>query len=114
LEPLSSFYTIELILFEEVRFVPNLITLYSLVNLKMKKHVFNGEWGMLKVIRGFMVMMKDVRKNSLYVLEDAIVSGLVYTLEKIVLSKAEICHKMLGRVNKKDLVELRAITKLTN
>jgi len=54
---------------EEVKFVSSLKhNLISLSELEKKGSVFNGEKGVLKVLRGTMVVMKGVRKNDMYAL----------------------------------------------
>jgi len=93
---------------EEVRFVHNLKrNLISLGELKKKGYVFKGERGVLKVLRGSMVLMKGVKKNDLYALEDIASSNSTFTIQHIILSKSEIRHKRLGHVSKKCLLELK-------
>ena len=41
----------------------------GLNEFEKKGYMFKGEQGMLKVMRGSMVVMKDVRKDNLYGLE---------------------------------------------
>jgi len=62
---------------------------------------------MLEVMRGSMVVMKDVRKNVRYALEDVIVFDSVSISKKTILSKIRIWHRRLGHVSEKDLVELK-------
>lgn len=53
--------------------------------------MFKGEQGMLKVMRGStMVVMKDVRKDNLYVLESVVVFGSLSTTKNNILSKTKI------------------------
>ena len=54
-----------------------------------------------------MVVMKDVRKNVRYALEDVIVFDSVSISKKTILSKIRIWHRRLGHVSEKDLVELK-------
>jgi len=49
---------------EEVGFVPSLkCYLISLSEIENKGYVFKGERGMLKLLRGFMVVTKGMRKK---------------------------------------------------
>jgi len=61
---------------------------------------------MLKVLKGSLVVIKGVRRNDLYALEDVVVFGPVSTTEKIVLSKTKIWPIRLGHLSEKGLVEL--------
>ena len=56
-------------MFEEFRYIPSLKrNLISLGELEKKGYVFKGQKGVVKVLRGSMVVMKGVRKNDLYAL----------------------------------------------
>lgn len=93
---------------EEVRFVRSLkCNLISLNEFKKKGYMFKGEQGILKVMRGSMVVTKDVRKDNLYVLESVVVFGSLSTAKNNILSKTKILYIRLGHVNKKSLFELK-------
>jgi len=63
------------------------VSLYHLVSLKIRD-MFKGEKGVLKVLRGSMIVMKCVRKNDPYVC--LVLSESSSTTKKTVLSKIEI------------------------
>jgi len=87
---------------EEVMYVLSLKqNLISLYHREKKGYVFKWERGMLKVFRGFMVVMKGVRKNKLYALEGVVICGLAFIAEKIIYSKKKLWHKQVGHVSKK-------------
>jgi len=76
---------------KEVRYVPqlkrNLISVGALKTLSLMVSIRDG---ILKMTKGLMVVMKDVRQNNLYYLKDNTVSGQVETS----ISSNDICAQV--------------------
>ena len=91
----------------EVRYAPNLKRiLISLGELDKKGYVFKGEQGLLKAVKGSMVVMKGIKKNGLYSLEGDIVIGSTTSISEKLVSKTELWHMRLGHVSEKGLIKL--------
>ena len=91
---------------ENVRHIPDLKrNLISLGMLDTKGYSYKSQGGMLKVIKGIIVVMKGLLKQGLYVLEGATVVGeSAVSLEKENVMK--LWHKRLGHMSMKGMVEL--------
>ena len=91
---------------ENVRHIPDLKrNLISLGMLDTKGYSYKSQGGVLKVIKGIIVVMKGLLKQGLYVLEGATVVGesAVSLTKKNV---TELWHKRLGHMSMKGMVEL--------
>ena len=92
---------------QEVRYVPKLErNLISLGELDKKGYTFKGENGILKVIKGSMVVIRGCKKNGLYSVEGSVVTSSVASVSNKVQSKSELWHKRLGHVSERGLIEL--------
>jgi len=60
----------------------------------------------VKILSRSMVVMKDVRKNGMYVLNGAVIFGSTSITESTIYSKIELCHIRLGHISENGLVEL--------
>ena len=92
---------------QDVRLVPgqkrNLISLGMLDQMGC---IIKAENGVLKVIRGSMIVMKGARKNGLYSLLDKTIIGTAGTVPSNEADKVSLWHKRLGHVSEKGLIEL--------
>lgn len=92
---------------QDVRFIPELKrNLISLGMLDSCGHSFRAEDGVLKVLKGFMVIMKGVRQNGLYVLEGTTISGDLAAVVDQDIDKMMIWHMRLRYLGEKGLKEL--------
>jgi len=92
---------------KEVRYIPSLKrNLVSFGELEKKGYVFKGEKGLVKVLRGSMVVIKGVRKNDMYALDGVVIVGSTSTIESTVYYKTELWHKRLSHVSENGLMEL--------
>ena len=91
---------------ENVRHIPDLKrNLISLGMLDTKGYSYKSQGGVLKVIKGIIVVMKGMLKQGLYILEGATVVGeSAVSLEKENVMK--LWHKRLGHMSMKCKLEL--------
>ena len=90
-----------------MRYVPELKR--NLISLGMLDQIgcsFKAENGCLKVSNGSMVIMKGVRRSSIYVLIGKTVIGEVAYAENQKVDKTRLWHMRLGHVSEKGLQEL--------
>ena len=75
---------------KKVRYVPQLKrSLISVGTLKMLGLVVSIRYGVLKMIKGSMVVMKGVRQNNLYYLKGSIITSQVKTF----IASDDICTR---------------------
>ena len=60
----------------------------------------------MKVCKGYLVVMKDIIENGLYILQGHIVIGSASIVEKDADETIRLWHRRLGHVSEKGLVEL--------
>lgn len=83
---------------QQVRYVPELKrNLISLGTLESIGYSFKSENGIMKVLKGSLVVMKAMRKNSLYILLGNTILGGAASVEKHV-DKTLIWHQRLGHI----------------
>ena len=88
----------------EVRHVPNLKrNLISLSTLDQLRCFIKMESGVMKVIRGSIVVMKGNMHNSLYVLQDTAVTGDVSVSSSLGLDKILMWYLRLGHMSENGL-----------
>lgn len=94
----------------DVRHVPDLRkNLISLGVLDSKGFKYNGGHGVIKVMKGALVVMKGVRKGSLYVLEGDTVVGTTASVQDSSESEANLTrlwHMRMGHVGEKGMMIL--------
>ena len=92
---------------KNVRLVPDLKrNLISLSEFDKQGYVFKGENGVLKVLKGSMIFMKGMQKNSLYSFIGEVVMGSTTVVSVKRLSKTELWHRRLGHMSERGLIEL--------
>ena len=88
----------------EVRHVPDLKrNLISVGTLDQVGCSIKVEYGVMKIIRGSIVIMKGNKHNGLYVLQGTAVTGDVNISSSLGLDKTVIWHLRLGHMSKKEL-----------
>lgn len=93
-------------LLRNVRYVPKLKrNLISLGTLDADGYSFKSEHGQMKVTKGSLVVMKAIRKNSLYVLQGSTIIGGSANVQAPI-NKARLWHLRLGHVSQRGLHEL--------
>lgn len=94
-------------LLQGVRFVPELKrNLISLGTFDQNGFVFKAEGGILKHLKGALVVMKGRRNNGLYSLIGCTIIGSVAFTSTQHMDKAQLWHRRLGHVSEKGLIEL--------
>ncbi|PON84723.1 hypothetical protein TorRG33x02_194270, partial [Trema orientale] len=84
-------------LLQDVRYIPELKrNLISLGTLDAKGYTYKAEKGVIKVIKGCMVVMKGTMKNGLYALEGSTVIGAVTSIVSDSEQKTKIWHQRLA------------------
>lgn len=92
---------------EEVTHVPDLKrNLMSLGMLDSTGHCFKAESGVLKIIKGSLVVMKGSLKNGLYVLKGQVEAGEAEVVSESKKAKATLWHRRLGHVSERGLCKL--------
>ncbi|XP_024030318.1 uncharacterized protein LOC112094206 [Morus notabilis] len=92
---------------QEVRYIPNLKrNLISLSSLDQKGYCYKAKDGVLKVIKGALLVMKGVLKQGLYILQGSTISGEVDAVTSSKKDETELGHKRLGHMSIKGLQEL--------
>src|SRR5688572_13417400 len=88
---------------KEVRHIPNMTrNLISLGTLEANGCRYKGEDGVLKVCRGSMVLMKGIRKGSLYILLGSTVTGSAAAVLNLDESDStKLWHMRLGHMGEK-------------
>ena len=90
----------------EVRHIPDLKrNLVSLGMLDKKGYSYKSEVGVLRVMKGSLVVMKGLLQNGSYVLQGSAVIGETSTTEAS-LDKTQLWHNRLGHMSLKGLVTL--------
>ena len=88
---------------KEVRHIPNMTrNLISLGTLEANGCRYKGEDGVLKVCRGSMILMKGIRKGSLYILQGSTVTGSAAAVLNLDESDStKLWHMRLGHMGEK-------------
>ena len=90
----------------KVRHIPDLTrNLFSLGMLEKKGYNYKSEGGVLRVMKGSLVVMKGLLQNGLYVLQGSVGTGETATTEAS-LDKTLLWHNRLGHMSLKGLVTL--------
>lgn len=94
------------LLLQQVRYVIELMrNLISLGTLDSNSYVIKSENGMLKVSIGSLVIMKAIRKQSLYILQGRTIVGGTAIVQNM-LNKTNVWHLRLGHSSERKLAEL--------
>ncbi|KAL2517494.1 CCHC-type domain-containing protein [Abeliophyllum distichum] len=87
-----------------VRFVPNLKrNLVSLGVLEDLGCMFKSDFGTLKILKGFLVVMKGSKRNGLYYLRDEALHAKDLGLVSINTYRSNLWHRRMGHIGNKGL-----------
>ena len=86
---------------KQARYVLNLKrNLISLGMLDQMGCSVRIESGVMKIVKGTMVIMKGNRKNGMFILDEDIVNGEVGIASNVVIDKTKLWHLRLGHISK--------------
>ncbi|TXG72438.1 hypothetical protein EZV62_001017 [Acer yangbiense] len=91
----------------DVRYIPDLKrNLISLGVLDSNGYCYKAQNGVLKVMKGSMVVMKAEKRNGLYLLDGVAIIGTAAVAAPKILDKTTLWHRRLTHVSEKGLMEL--------
>ena len=90
-----------------VRHVPELKrNLISLGMLDLNGYTYREEGGVIKVLKGSLVIMKGVKENDLYTLPGSSTIGVVEVVSTNDSNMTKLWHRRVTHISKKGLLEL--------
>ena len=91
----------------DVRYIPDLKrNLISLGVLDSNGYCYKAQNGVLKVMKGSMVVLKAEKRNGLYLLDGVAIIGTAAVVAPKILDKTTLWHMRLAHVSEKGLMEL--------
>lgn len=92
---------------KQARYVLNLKrNLISLGMLDQMGCSVRIESGVMKIVKGTMVIMKGNRKNGMFILDGEVVNSEVGITSNVVIDRKKLWHLRLGHISKKGIKEL--------